>query len=188
MRLLSHCTCCFPSLETLFSTPYSLLPSIAFLLRCPLLQEVLWVPRLLLGASHLCFSISTGGGGLRHLGVPSVQRRVGAEFNERTEYASEDEQVTLFSSLSLSNRDSCPALGIKALTASSVCPWEEKAVDQRASEASSHQLPRVTVSSSLSPANHDITLVAGKWLGGSIYTTESVKHHISRFCFLLFDG
>lgn len=35
-----------------------------------------------------------------------------------------------FSSLSPSNWDSCPALGIKALATSSVCPWEEKAVDQ----------------------------------------------------------
>ena len=58
MRLLSHCTCCFPCLEILFSTPYSLLHSIAFLLRCPLLQEVLWLPRLwlavLLWVPHTC--------------------------------------------------------------------------------------------------------------------------------------
>lgn len=50
--------------------------------------------------------------------------------------------MILFSSLSPSNWDSCPVLGIKT---SFVCPWEEKAVDQWASEASSQQLPRVTV-------------------------------------------
>ena len=88
-RLLSHCTCCFPCLEIFFSTPYSLLHSTAFPFRCPLLQEVLWLPRLWLGASplgasHLRYSISMGRDDLRYLGVPSVQHGVGAEFNERT--------------------------------------------------------------------------------------------------------
>ena len=139
MRSLSHCTCCFLCLEILFSTPYSLPYSVTFLLRCPHLQEVLWLPRLWLaasprGSSH-CASPSAQVGMIWDiLGCPlSSMGRVLSSWKDISEYASKGKQVTLFSSLSPSNWDSCPALGTKALAASSMCPWEEKAVEQWAS-------------------------------------------------------